>query len=222
MTPDVSEDLHAELEYSGDHLMTLTDIEFEVRVHGSDAGTFTDLSYIAVEFRLEGETEWRATELSLHADHFSAEKMFFTSGEYEARVVGQLTGSTESLTLYQSVEHLHVERIHQEVGEFIVEFETFPGHVHEGDEVEATFWILEASTDGHAHGHPVEGLTPDIVCTDSDGATEEHVAHVHGAGEYGADHTAIEAGTASFEIHFSDTGGTDHHAEFAVPVSHAH
>lgn len=220
--PDLADDLHAELEFSVQHLSTLTDIEVEVRVHSDAAGTFTDFDMIAVEFRQDGDTNWRATELELHQDHFSGAKMFFSSGDYEARVVAQATGSQETLILYQSPDHLHVERIHQEVGDYIVEFETFPGHMHEGDQVEVSFWVLEASTDGHGHGHAVGSLSPDIVCTDNAGVTEEHAAHEHQAGEYGAEHIVTEAGSITFELHFTDGMGMDHHAQFTAPVSHAH
>lgn len=220
--PDLSENLHAEVEFALTELVTLTAIEVEVRVHSDDPGTFTDFATIAVEFRLEGETDWRSRELALHGDHFTAEVTFFTSGEYEARVVGQVTGATDMLTMYQSAEHLHVGRIHQEVGDYIIEFETFPGHMHEGETVEVTFWVLEASTDGHGHGHPVGGMTPDIACTDPGGAAEEHAAHEHAEGEYGAEHTLGGHGIATFELHFMDAMGMDRHASFSAPVSGAH
>jgi hypothetical protein len=219
--PDLSEDLHAELEFASPDLVTLTPIEAEVRVHSNEPGTFTDFATISVELRLEGETEWESQELTLHEDHFTADIMFHSSGEYEARVVGQVTGSTDVLVLYQATEHLHVDRIHQEVGDYIVEFETFPGHLHEGETVEVVFWILEASTDGHAHGHPVGGLTADIVYMHS-GGTTEHAGHEHMEGEYGAEHTLVEEGTATFELHFTDPMNVDWHAEFSVSVEHAH
>ncbi len=202
--------------------MTLTETEVEVRVHSSDAALFTDFSSIAVEVRREGETEWEAVELSLHDDHFSAEMMFFSSGEYEGRVVATVTGSTDLITLYETVDHLHVERIHQEVGDYVVEFETFPGHLREGETVEVKFWVHEASADGHGHGHAVGGLTPDIQCTDADGTMEEHAAEEHAEGEYEAEHTLGEGGTAHFELHFMDSMGMDRHAEFSAPVSHGH
>lgn len=221
--PNLADDLTAELEFVGDHLTTLTEIEVEVRVHTSDAGVFTDFSSIAVELRREGETEWAAVELSLHDDHFTAETMFFSSGDYEGRVVAQVTGSADLITLYETTEHLHVERIHQEIGDYVVEFETYPGHLHEGETIEVTFWVLEASTDGHGHGHAVGGLTPDIACTDADGTTEEHAAHEHEEGEYGAEHVLGDGdGTARFELHFMDSMGMDRHAEFSAPVSHGH
>ena len=221
-SPELSQDLHAELEFAVTELATLTTIEVDVTVHSDEPGAFTDLSTISVEVRLEGETEWEATELAPHEDHFSAEMMFFSSGEYEARVTAQVTGSTDVLTLYQTTERLHVERIHQEVGDYIVEFETLPGHLLEGQIAEVTFWVLEASADAHAHGHAVGGLAPDIACTDANGMVEEHAAHEHEAGEYGAEHTLLEAGTAHFELHFTDAMGVDRHAEFSAPVSHEH
>lgn len=220
--PNLADDLHAELEFVGDQLATLTEIEVEVRVHSSDLGAFTDFSSMVVEVRRDGETEWEATDLSLHVDHFSAETMFFSSGEYEARVIGQVTGSSDAVILYQSAEHVYVERIHEEVGDYIVEFETFPGDLHEGETIEATFWVYETSTDGHGHGHAVTGMTADIVCADAGGTTEEHAAHEHAEGEYGAEHTLLEAGTMHFEFHFTDALGVDQHAEFSAPVSHAH
>lgn len=220
--PEPSLELHAELEFSAAEIMTLTQIEVEVTVQSDAPGVFTDMARVALERRMDGVGEWRATELTPHEDHFSGELMFPTSGEYEIRVVGEVAGSSETLVLYQAAEHLHVERIYEEVGDYVIQFETFPGHLHEGQTAEVVFWVLEAGADGHAHGHGVAGLGPEIVCTDPSGAVEEHHAHAHAEGEYGTEHTFLEAGTAHFELHFTDGAGVDRHAEFSAPVSHAH
>jgi hypothetical protein len=213
--PNWGDELSASVEFAGGHLMTLTTIEFEVTVTRAGVGTFTDFAAIAIEFRMEGDTNWRATELVPHVDHFTAEKMFYTSGAYDVRVVAQVLGTQEVLTLYAPSEPLPVERIHQEVGNYVVEFETTPGHIHEGDTAEAKFWIYEAGT-------PVDGLVAEIVCTDADGTVEQHAPHTHTGGIYAADHIFVGAGTAYMELHFTDPLGTDLHAEFAAPISHAH
>lgn len=41
-------------------------------------------------------------------------------------------------------DHMEVGRAHQEVGGFRVEFETFPGRLHEGTEATVRFWVMEA------------------------------------------------------------------------------
>jgi hypothetical protein len=209
---DHEEILTAELTFSAEELSTLTTLEVEVSIHNDHGATVTDFVTVAVEFRMAGDTDWRATELSLHENHFSGEKMFYTSGDYEARVVAQRVGHAEAETLYQTTENLQVKRIHQEVGGYIVEFETTPGHIHEGDEAEVQFWILEASPDGH--GHAMEGLTVEIHCTDANGAEEHHDGHAHAGGLYET--------RAVFAIHFADDHGEKHEAEFHVPISHAH
>lgn len=216
------DELTAEIEFSVAELSTLTTVEIEVSIHDHHGDAVTDLENVAVEFRMVGETDWRATELALHESHFAGEKMFYTSGEYEARVVAHRMGHAEAETLYQTTENLNVERIHQTVGGHVVEFETTPGHLHEGDLAEVHFWIMEASTDGHQHGHGVEGLDVEIHCTDATGAQEEHHGHAHAGGLYEAQHTVAEAGEAIFAIHFTDEHGEAHKAEFHVPVSHAH
>ena len=151
-------------------------------------------------------------------EEYVGTKTFFTSGEYDFRVIGIEGGSIEELVLYEAPDHMEVERAHQEVGGFRVEFETFPGHLHEGTEAAIRFWITDA-----ADGHVIASLVAEIHCTDGNGVAEEHnPPHEEEPGVYEAHHTLLEAGDAHFEIHFTGPDGAEQHAEFDVPVVHAH
>ena len=222
LEPDIhAEDLDVELEFSLAELATLTEMEVEVSVTDDDGAPYIDFESVAFEFRLEGEEAWAAVELVLHDGHFTAEQMFYTSGEYETRVTAMRHGSDHTETIFQAGEHLEVERIHMEVGEFRVEMETFPGHIDEGDEAEVRFWITEAGSDGHTGGHAMGGLEAEIHLTHGEtGASMQHMGAEHSEGVYEAEHHFDEAGVMEISIDFEDAHGDHHEAAFHVPVSH--
>lgn len=220
--PDHADELVAEVVFSAEHLVTLTEFTVSVHVEDDHGEHVTAMAEVRAEFRYHDTETWRAETLTLAGEEFTGTHMFMTSGEYDFRVIGIQLGEVEELVLYKAAEHMEVERIHQEVGDFIVEFETFPGHVHEGGEAAARFWIMEAEADDDGHHHMIEGLQAEIHVTDANGAAMEHEAHEDEPGTYEAHHTFLEAGEAHFEIHFEAVGGAEHHAEFRVPVSHEH
>ncbi len=143
--------------------------------------------------------------------------MFFTSGEYEIRVMGMHHGHDHSEVLYQMAEHLHVGRAHADVGGFRVEFEAFPGHAHEGETSTMRFWIMDDIDARPAVG----GLAAEIHCTDPSGTEESHGAMESSTGVYEADHTFQEAGEAHIAVHFPGGAG-QLEADFHFPVSHGH
>ncbi len=220
--PDHDEELVAEVTFSAEHLATLTEFTITVHVEDDHGEHVTAMAEVRAEFRFHDTETWRAETLTLEGEEFTGTHMFMSSGEYDFRVIGIQLGQVEEFVLYEAAEHMEVERIHVEVGDFIVEFETFPGHVHEGGEAAARFWIMEAEADPDGHHHMMAGLHAEIHVTDANGAAMEHEAHEEEAGIYEAHHTFLEAGEARFEIHFEGMDGAEHHAEFHVPVSHEH
>lgn len=220
--PDHDETLGAEVTFSSEHLATLTEFSVTVHVEDEHGEHVTAMAEVRAEFRYHDTETWRAETLTLDGEEFTGTHMFMTSGEYDFRVIGIQLGEVEELVLYEAVEHMEVERIHIEVGDLMVEFETFPGHVHEGGEAAARFWIMEADADADGHHHMMEGLSAEIHVTDANGAAMEHEAHEEEPGTYEAHHTFLEAGEAHFEIHFTVAGGAEQHAEFRVPVAHEH
>ena len=219
---DHGEELDVALTFSEQHLATLTELEIEVEITGHDGASYTDFIAVAVEFKLEGEESWVARELELHGSHFSAEHTFYSSGDYEARVVAQRHGADHSETIFERDGHLEVERIHKEVGEYRIEMETFPGHLHEGDEAEVKFWILEAS-DGQGSGHSIGGLTADIHLSHvASGDSMSYRAEEHTTGVYEAHHVFAEHGETEVMIEFEDEHGAHHTAAFRVHVDDSH
>ena len=220
VAPDDHE-LTVELSMSTEHVSTLTSIEFEVELLDHEGLRTTTVASMQVEYRLAGETDWRVAVLEQHEDHYKTEIMFMSSGEYDVRVTGDEHGEGHMDEMYVMAQALEVERIHQEIGGFIVELETFPGHVREGEEIEVNFYIMEEG--GGHHGTMMPGLVTEIHCTGSDGAVEEHTGDEHeGPGIYTSHHTFTEAGEAKVEIHFEDASGLELHAEFHLPVAHGH
>ncbi len=220
--PDHDEALVAEVTFSSEHLVTLTEFTVSVHVEDDHGEHVTAMAEVRAEFRYHDTETWRGETLTLEGEEFTGTHMFMSSGEYDFRVIGVQLGQAEELVLYEAAEHMEVARIRQEVGDFVVEFETFPGEVYEGGEAAARFWIMEAEA-GHDGGrHMMEGLHAEIHVTDANGAAMEHEAHEEEPGTYEAHHTFLEAGEARFEIHFEETGGGEHYAEFRVPVSHEH
>ena len=222
LEPDVhAEDLDVALSFSVEELVTLTEMEVEVEITNHEGVPFTDFEMVGFEYRMEGETEWETTELELHEGHFSADHMFFSSGEYEVRVTGTRHGADHSETLFEQGEHAEVERIHMEAGEYRIEMETFPGRIHEGDEAEVRFWVAELGTDGHSGGHGMGGLNAQIhLSHDASGSTQQHMADEHEDGVYEAMHLFDEAGEFEVMMSFQDEHGDTHEAAFHVPVSH--
>lgn len=213
ITPD---DLQVELTFSTDHIHTLSEVGITAEVTGPQGTHFTDVEAVEVERRLEGETDWHGIELTQEGTHFEGAYTFMTSGDYELRVTGQMAGEEDRSVLYERPDHLGVGRAHVEKDGYRIEFENFPGHAHEGEEVTLKFWVLDADSED-----PVEGLSAEIHCTDPSDAKEAHEPHEHEAGVYEAHHSLEEAGEAHFAIHIPGNGG-EIEADFHVPIAEGH
>lgn len=220
--PVHDEELVAEVVFSVSDLATLS--QFTVTVHVEDhAGEHvTAMAEVRGEFQLHGDTEWKVMVLSLQGEEFVGTHTFLSSGEYAFRVLGVESEGDAEVILYESPDHLEVERAHVEVGTYRVEMETFPGEIHEGAEAAVRFWIMEADGHGSEHVHMMAGLVAEIHCTDASGTLEQHVPHEEEPGVYEAHHTFLEAGEALVEIHFQIPGGGELEASFHLPVEHQH
>lgn len=208
------ENLDVELTFSTDHVHTLSEVNLRAEVAGPDGSAFTDFDVLQAELRREGEGQWRAIELTPDGDHFTGSHTFMSSGKYEVRVSGRIAGREEIRVLHERSSHLEVGRAHVEKSGYRIEFENFPGHAHEGEEVTVKFWVQK-------NENPVEGLSAEIHCTDPSGAKEAHGPHEHEAGVYEAHHTLEGAGEAHFAIHFPGNGG-EIEADFHVPIAEGH
>jgi hypothetical protein len=220
------EELTVELTLSATHVHILSPITITAVVRDGHGEVVTDMDTVRVEYRAVGSDTWRtAADLTLSGSQYTGEHTFVSSGEYELRVLGMLSGHTgmEEMTMSSEVGHIEAAPAHAEAGGYRVEFESFPGHIHENDQVEFRFWIMEVDRDPVTDERPpIAGLTAEIHCAEPDGTSESHVAAEPEAGEYTATHTFVTAGDGEAEIHFTGADGTEASATFHLHVAHGH
>lgn len=216
--------LTAELTISPDHVHTLSEINYTVKVTDQNGNIVADLETIEVQRKVHGESEWRGTELELSGNEYTGSYTFMSSGEYDIRVAGLRHGSDQMEVMYEMGEHFNVGRAHVNAENYRIEYEHFPGHMHEGDNADIKFWVFEKDEDVSGVRPPVSGLENiHIHCGNPDG-TEEHHTSVEEAetGVYVTGHTFMGAGEAHMKIHFPGEGGTEIEAEFTFEVAHGH
>lgn len=211
--------LVVELTLSDDHVHTLSELSYTVSVQRADGSYVTDFQTLTVERRSEGSDTWRATELALSGDVYTGAYTFMSSGEYELRVMGQQMGQATPLELHRMHDHLEVARAHANVGAYRVEMETFPGHLHEGDQATVKFWVFDPERDASGMRPPISGLTDlQLHCAD-----EAHTPVEESPGVYVTEHTFAEAGEVHLAMHFMDgMGMMMSEAVFTGHVAHGH
>lgn len=218
------DELVADLTLSSGHVHTLSEVEVTVTVKDHHGEAVTDFEHLALERRREGDDTWREIELTSAGPAFHGSYTFSSSGEYDFRVMATshgAAGPAEIPFTDHEMGHVKVGRAHVEVGDVRIEFESFPGHIHEGDQAAMKFWVLTAEKDANGVRQPIADLDVDLICGDPSGWNEEHHAHSHEPGVYEADHTFQGAGDASATIRF-DPGQGQVEAEFDFHVVHGH
>lgn len=220
------EELTVELTLSTDHVHILSAVTFTAVVRDGHGEIVTDMDSIRVERKAVDSDTWRtAAELTLSGTQYTGEYTFVSSGEYELRVLGLRAGhsAVEEIMISPALEHVHAVPAHAEAGGYRIEFESFPGHIHENDQVEFKFWITEVDRDPVTDERPpITGLTAEIHCGEPDGTGESHTAMEPVAGEYTATHTFASAGDGEAEIHFTGADGTEASATFSFHIAHGH
>lgn len=216
---DATQDLTVDLSYTPDHVHIYSDISFTVEATDHHGEPVTDFDLIQVEYKETSETEWSAIELTLDGSSYTGVHSFHSSGEYDLRVSGQRPDDSEPVVMDEAADPLHAVPAHATDGGYTVEFEAFPGHIHEGDTGTMRFWIIDESSGGE---DPVTGKSPEIHVTESGEAEESHMATETDDGVYEAEHTFSAAGDAAVAIHFTGSGGGDSEASFTIEISHAH
>lgn len=219
---DATEDLQVDLTLSPDHVHIYSDVTFTVAVTDHHDEAVTDFEHIHVEYKETTETEWSEVELTVDGDVYTATHSFGSSGEYDVRITGQRPQDSAPVVMHERVDPLHAARAHAEAGGYSVEFEAFPGHIHEGDTGTLSFWIIDESSGGE---DPITSLSPEVHVTESGEAEETHAATETDpgtSGVYEANHAFSAAGEATVAIHFTGSGGGDAEASFTFEVSHAH
>lgn len=210
------------LTLSPDHVHTLTPVTFKVTVTDHHGAMISDFEELNVEHRLEGATSWRSVSMNHDGTAYVGSETFVTSGEYELRIMGMPHHGHELEELHHAAEHLHVGRAHVEAGGYRVEYESFPGHIHEADSPLLKFWVKEVDADTTGVRPPVGGLSAEIRCAESTGTDHVFSATESATGVYEATHMVESAGDTRMGLLFTGVGGGISVAEFDVHVSHAH
>lgn len=219
---DHDEELTATLALSSDHVHTLTEMTFTVTVMDHHGEVVTNLAEVNVERRAVGDDTWRGTALALNGTVWEAPYTFASSGEYDLRVSVVRAGATDAEVLYTMAEHLEVARIHEVVDGMRVEFETFPGHIHEGETATAKFWIVEPERNALGVRPPMSDLHVTMVCNEADGSIEEHHAEEVEPGVYSAEHTFTSVGDFLAKLEIGEHGGPQSEVVFTTHVVHGH
>jgi len=216
------EELTVELTIEPGHAHTLAPVTFRAIVRDGHGDVVTGFDTLRVERLSSGTTTWRtAADLTLAGTAYEGEATFVSSGGYELRVMGQRPGhSMEEIHTAGHMEPINIGRAHFVESGMRVEFESFPGHIHEGDAVEMKFWVLESEPNAEGVRPPMQGLTAEITCVEV-GFTESHQAMEHEPGVYEATHVFGNGGEGQARITISTASGPVL-AEFPLNVAHKH
>jgi hypothetical protein len=219
---DATADLSVDLTLSSSHVHILSELTFTVVVTDHHGDRVTDFDTLRVERRDVDTETWRAIDLTLGGTSYVGTYTFTSSGDYEIRVVGRRPHDTAMVHMHTMAELLQAVPAHAEAGGYRVEFETFPGHLHQHNTATARFWVMEVERDAQGVRPPITGLTAEIHCLEADGSTETHQASETSSGVYEADHTFDSVGDFVFELHFTGSDNNPAEVPFTVNVVPAH
>lgn len=208
------EELTAKISTTSDELRTLDEVTFTVEIEDEHGGHMMDMEAVTQEVRSEGG-EWREIELMAMDEHYMGTRTFSSSGDYEFRVMGMSHGGHEMEEMHSTT--MHVERAHADAGEYHVEYESDPGHIHEGNEAVLTFWVSLEDDEAAA-----VDLAAQIVVEESDGHTTTLDATEIEDGVYQATMTFVDAGETHAEIVLPAGDGSEVEADFHFHVSETH
>lgn len=219
---EATADLVVELTLSSAHVHILSDLTYTVSVTDHEGNPVTDFDTLRVERRAADSDIWRGTDLELHGTSYTGTYTFMSSGEYAIRVSGRRDHDASMVAMHSMPEMLHTARAHAEAGGYRIEFETFPGHLHENDTGTVKFWVMEQERNADGIRPAIADLVAEIHCLASDGSQEAHVAAELEPGVYQADHTFVTPGDFVGQLHFTGSDGLDAEAGFTTQVAHGH
>lgn len=199
-----------------------SEVTYTVDVHDHHGDPVTDFLALEVQRLAEGSDTWRGTALERVGNVWVGTSTFASSGAYGLRVAGQRPGDADLVVLYNHPEPLHAARAHAEAGGYRIEFETFPGHIHEGDEAEARFWVMETERNTEGVRPPITGLSPSVLITEEDGSSTMYAGTEASPGEYEAHHQFMVPGALQITFQFTGGDGQPAEAVFMHDIAHAH
>lgn len=212
---DTTDELQVDLTVSPDHVHILSEVTFTADVTDHHDEPVTDFESIHVEYSEASSGSWSQIELALDEPSYVGSHTFTESGDYDIRVTGMRAEDPSPVVMYEMPDALEAGRAHADAGGYGVEFEAFPGHIHDGDTGTLRFWVTETD------GDPVTGLTATIQVTEANASVADLAATETSDGVYEADHTFGSAGEAGVALQFTGTGGVAE-AEFAIHIAEAH
>ncbi|MBI4501740.1 MAG: hypothetical protein HY700_11325 [Gemmatimonadetes bacterium] len=219
--PTGAENLTIDFSVSPEHAYALSNqVTFTVLVEDADRRVVTDFDTLAVEYRVMGATGWKRLTLQLQTGLYQASRIFTTSGEQEARVVGRRVGSTGMAVLHQpSQSVLHVMRWYTDQGNYRIEFESTPGDIKVGDAPVLKFWIW-GKADAAGVRPPVTGLTAVVHCHEDNGMMADRALIETAPGVYETNGWTFQtAGGASANLRFTAADGSTVRAKAVLTVA---
>ncbi len=200
----------------------LSELVFTVSVTDHHGEFVTDFDTLRIERRAADSDTWRSTNLELQGTSYVGTYTFTSSGDYDIRVSGRRAHDTGMVVMQAMSEMLTAVRAHAEAGGYRIEFESFPGHLHQHDEATMKFWVMEIERNADGVRPAITGLTTEIHCLEADGSSESHAAAELTPGVYEADHTFESAGDFVAALHFTGTDGLEAEVEFTTHVVPGH
>lgn len=219
---DATADLTVNLVLSSSHVHILSELTYTVTVTDDHGNVVTDFDTLRVERKAADSDTWRGTDLELQGTSYVGTYTFTSSGDYQIRVAGRRSHDAAMVQMYMMPEMLHAARAHVEAGGYRIEFETFPGHIHQHDTATVAFWVMEQDQDASGNRAPITGLSPEIHCLEADGSEETHGAMEMTAGVYEAEHTFAHVGDFVAALHFTALDGSTAEAAFKTHVAGGH
>lgn len=211
------ETLTVQLTVTPDHVHILqSEVQFTVTVTDHHGAPVTDFEAIQVERRAQGDDTWRAVELALIGNDYVGTYLFSSSGDYDIRVVGQRPGEAELQLLHTAAEPIHCVPAHGEAGGYRIEFETFPGHIHVGQDITLRFWILEPERDASGNRPPILGVTGEVHIVESDASEFPYPLVEIGDGVYEVQHNFTATDEAHVALHYTGSDALPAEVDFHV------
>lgn len=217
---DFDSDPSAGISISHGQISTLSSAEFEIKVSDETSSLLNGVDATQIEFRHAdvGTGEWEASTMVAEGSRYRATHTFMSSGEYLWRIVEAGNGATQERVLYESPGRMNVDRAHTDVGDYRVEYESYPGHVREGMTAVVSFWVF--GSDGYDHegmggmGHCGDDNHSDI---DHHGDDDHSDGDHHGDDDHGDDDHNGGMGRGrmgGMDHHGDDDHGDDDHSDF--------
>ena len=208
-----TEELTTELAVAPQHFhIWETEGTFTASVTDPDGNAVTDFEEIRLECQLAGSTTWGEIELTQDGDVYEGTYTFESSGDYQLRVMGLRESDDELKLLYTAPEVLEVVRAHGSMGGYMVSFESFPGHIHQGDASTLNFWFEAVHATAPAAAGPARhgALATPTILVGPNGSVASYTAQMPEEHHYTATHTFTTIGDVPVAVRFIGEDAQEH------------